>query len=381
MIAGIGDQTNLPSHETRKDRQPPAIMNILFISRAFPPTIGGIEKQNYEIAQGLAEISNLDLIANRKGKRALPLFIPYVLCKAVLIARKYDVVLLGDGVLGVVGYFLKKFSRVPVVCIVHGLDLTFRNRLYQKLWVGVFLQFQDKLIAVGNETIRQGVLRGIPETKFAFIPNGVSVPDTLPAYTRNDLEAFIGRDIPGGVLLTLGRLVRRKGVGWFIAEAIRRLDANIIYLIAGEGRERSAIEAAIRDNGLQGRVICLGSVTEHEKSLLFCTADIFVQPNITVSGDMEGFGLVVLEAASYGMTVIAADLEGLKDAVENGHNGFLIEEGDADGYLAMIRSLLANHEHLRNFGMQARQYVAEHNAWPHIAKEYLEVLTDLNVRH
>ena len=355
-------------------------MNILFISRAYPPTIGGIEKQNFEITQGLAGISNLNLIANRKGKRALPLFIPYALCKAVLIARKYDVVLLGDGVLGVVGYFLKIFSRVPVACIVHGLDLTFRNRLYQKLWIGVFIQGMDKLIAVGNETIHQGVLRGIPATKFVFIPNGVSVPDPLPAYSRKDLESFIGRDIPGGVLLTLGRLVKRKGVAWFITEVVSRLDDNIVYLIAGEGREKSNIEAAIRVNGLQDRVICLGRVTEREKSLLFSTADIFVQPNITVADDMEGFGLVVLEAASYGMAVIATNLEGLKDAIENGQNGFLVDEADVDGYLTMIRSLLASHGHLRDFGMQARNYVAKYNAWPRIAREYLEVLTGLNLR-
>jgi phosphatidyl-myo-inositol dimannoside synthase len=355
-------------------------MNILFISRAYPPTIGGIEKQNCEIAQALARISSLDLIVNRKGKRALPLFIPYALCKAVLIAGKYDVVLLGDGVLGVVGYFLKIFSRVPVACIVHGLDLTFKNRLYQRLWIGLFVPGLDKLIAVGNETIRQGVLRGIPAKKFAFIPNGVSVPDPLPVYSRKDLESFIGRDIPGGVLLTLGRLVKRKGVGWFIAEVVRRLDDNIVYLIAGEGGERSAIEAAIRFNGLQHRVFCLGNVTEHEKSLFFSTADIFVQPNITVADDMEGFGLVVLEAASYGMTVIAANLEGLKDAIENGQSGFLVDEADADGYLAMIRSLLANPGHLRDFGMQARNYVARNNAWPRIAREYLEVLAGLNLR-
>jgi glycosyltransferase involved in cell wall biosynthesis len=352
-------------------------MNILFISRAYPPTIGGIEKQNYEIAQGLAKISNLYLIANRKGKRALPLFIPYALCKAVLTARKYDVVLLGDGVLGVVGYFLKLFSTVSIACIVHGLDLTFKNRLYQKLWIGIFMQRIDRLIAVGKETIHQGVLRGIPATKFVFIPNGVSIPDPLPVYSRKDLESFIGRGIQGGILLTLGRLVKRKGVAWFIAEVVSHLDDNIIYIIAGEGKERSTIESVIRTNRLEHRVICLGAVTEHEKSLLLSTANIFVQPNISVVDDMEGFGLVVLEAAAYGMTTIATDLEGLKDAIKDGQNGYLIAEADADGYVRKIQSLLGNPELLKTIGFQARNYVSEHNAWSHIASDYLEVLASL----
>jgi glycosyltransferase involved in cell wall biosynthesis len=353
-------------------------MSVLFISRAYPPTIGGIERQNYEIAQGLAGICNLDLIANRRGKRALPLFLPYALFKAALAARRYDVVLLGDGVLAIVGYFLKKLAPVPVACIVHGLDLTFKNRFYQTLWIGVFLRSLDKLIAVGNETIRQGVLRGVPESKFTFIPNGTPIPDSSPAYSRKDLESFAGRDIDGGVLLTLGRLVKRKGVVWFIGEVIRRLDDNIVYIVAGEGSEKAAIEAVIRAHGLQDRVILLGRVTESEKSLLLSTADIFVQPNITVAGDMEGFGLVVLEAAAYGMTVIASDLEGLRDAITNGKNGYLIAERDADGYLAIIRALISNPEQRKTFGRQARNFVATRNTWSKIVKEYLKVLTSLS---
>ena len=352
-------------------------MKILFISRAYPPVIGGIEKQNYEIATALATISRTDIIANTRGKWLLPLFLPYALLRALISIRNYDVVLLGDGVLGILGYLLKLATSKPVACIVHGLDLTYSNALYQKLWVKVFLPGMDRLIAVGNATIQQGTLRGLPASKFVFIPNGVAAPASTAPCSRRDLEVFLKRKVPGPVILTLGRLVRRKGVVWFIDNVVNRLDANITYIVAGEGREQSAILTAIRANNLQNRVVYVGGVSDRDKELLFCSADIFVQPNIKVTGDMEGFGLVVLEAATHGLVVIASRLEGLQDAIVDGENGYLVDSGDAGAYQACIESVLGNSTARSAFGEQARNFVLEHYAWPLIAGRYLDTLAQL----
>ena len=349
-------------------------MNILFISRAYPPVIGGIEKQNFEIGKALAETTRTDIIANTRGKRLLPLFLPYALLRALFSIRKYDAVLLGDGVLGILGYLLKLLSAKPVACIVHGLDLTYKNALYQKLWINVFLPRMDRLIAVGNETIRKGVMLGIPETKFIHIPNGMATIDPLPEHSRQDLEAFIGKSIRGGVLLTLGRLVKRKGVAWFIEHVVSQLDESIIYIVAGEGDQRSDILETIQKFSLEDRVFCLGRISEEEKQILFSTTDLFIQPNIIVDGDMEGFGLVVLEAASYGRVVIASDLEGLKDAIKDGQNGFLITPYDAEGYKKKIDSVLSDPAECKAFGQIAKDYVLKNNSWGLIAERYLEVL-------
>jgi phosphatidylinositol alpha-1,6-mannosyltransferase len=356
-------------------------MNILFISRTYPPVIGGIEKRNFEVGTALAAITRTDIIANTRGKWLLPLFLPYALIRALLRIRRYDAVLLGDGVLGILGYLLKLATATPVACIVHGLDLTYNRAVYQKLWVNIFLKRLDKLVAVGNETIRQGVLRGIPESKFAFIPNGVAITDINPDYSRRDLEAFLGKSLHGPVLLTLGRLVKRKGVAWFIENVASQLDPAITYIVAGEGREESCILAAIEDNKLQDRVIYAGSVSDREKQLLYCTADVFIQPNIKVPGDIEGFGLVVLEAASHGLVVIASRLEGLQDAIIEGRNGLLVEPGDAGAYKSAIETILASPEEKAALGQAARDYVTNTFSWHLIARRYLDILTSLVPRH
>jgi phosphatidylinositol alpha-1,6-mannosyltransferase len=355
-------------------------MNILFISRAYPPVTGGIEKQNFEIAAALSRICHVDVIANTRGKWFLLLFLPYATLRALISARKYDVVLLGDGVLAATGFLLKLVSGKPVACIIHGLDLTYKNVVYQKLWVNIFLRHIDKLISVGHETIHQGVLRGIPESRFVFVPNGVAPANPDGIFTRHELETLIGKEINGHILLTIGRLVKRKGVVWFINNVVGMLDENIVYIIAGAGKEEAHILSAIKNNHLQDRVFFIGEVSDRDKKLLFSTADIFIQPNIQVDGDMEGFGLVVLEAAAHGCVVIASRLEGLTDSIQDGQNGYLVTPGNTGEYREIIASVLNNPQQLEAHGQHARLYVENNYSWSSVAEKYLDILANIDTR-
>ena len=116
----------------------------------------------------------------------------------------------------------------------------------------------------------------------------------------------------------------------------------------------------------------LGYVEDRVRDILFNTCDIFVQPNIKVPGDMEGFGISVIEAASCGIPVIASDLEGLRDAIKDRQNGFLVEPYDTDGYVRKINELFSDDNYRREFGEKARNYVCENYSWEKISKRYLE---------
>ncbi|KPK33081.1 MAG: hypothetical protein AMK70_09740 [Nitrospira bacterium SG8_35_1] len=352
-------------------------MRILFISRTYPPIIGGIEKQNYDIAKSLSEIADVRILANTKRGIILPFFAIYALFYALSHLKNFDVILLGDGALSILAYFLKLFTTKPVACIVHGLDITYSNQVYQNLWIRKFIKKQDKLIAVGNETIRQGVSRGIPPEKFVFVPNGVFVKENLPHYTKEDLQKTLGIKIEGPLLLSLGRMVRRKGVAWFIENVMRNLADNVFYIIAGDGPEKQNIIDKINKLNLNGRVFCLGNVDDQIKEMLFCTADLFIQSNIKVAGDMEGFGLVVLEAASYGLPVIASNIEGLPDAIVDGKNGILVDEKNADAYKEKIQHLLQDKCMAKEFGRIAREFVSNNFSWEIIARKYYALLQEL----
>ncbi|HBO16925.1 MAG: Glycosyl transferase, group 1 family [Candidatus Moranbacteria bacterium GW2011_GWE2_35_2-] len=365
----------------------PNYPKILFISRAYPPILGGIENQNYEISKSLSEIADVKIIANKFGRKMLPLFAPYALIQIIFLLPKYDVILLGDGVLSIIGWFVKLFSQKPVISIAHGLDLNWNSsslgvwyekiliKLYKKLWVEIFFEKIDKFIAVGNTTIKEGVKLGIPKEKFVFVPNGVDTEKFLGTrnYSRHDLEKTINMNLSEKkVLLTLGRLARRKGVAWFIENVMPKLPNNIIYVVSGNGPDKENIKAAIKRTKQFDRVKLFGPATDPEKFLLYNTVDLFVQPNIKVAGDMEGFGLVVLEAAVCRRVVITSELEGLKDAITNGKNGFLVDPENTEKYAAKIKALLENDDVRKIFGERAREFVKENYTWEIIAKKYLE---------
>lgn len=351
-------------------------MNILFISRAYPPVMGGIENQNYALSVWMRRVASVTTLANHYGKKALPIFLPYVTLRALFTVSRYDVVLLGDGVLAVVGFFIKLFyPKKTVVSIIHGLDLTYRNSFYQTLWVHCFLPSLDGLIAVSRETRAIAITKNIPEEKIVVIPNGVETETLRGGYVRKNLEKLLDLDLAGKhVLLTTGRLAKRKGAEWFIREVLPLLPETVIYVLAGAGPEEKNIKAAIQKVHKEKQVKMLGRVTDTKRNLLLNTADIFIQPNIHVPGDMEGFGIAVIEATACGRPVVASDLEGLKDAVCHNENGLLVEPGNPQAFTKALLPLLADEKKRHDLGERARHYTETHYHWNIIARLYEEVL-------
>lgn len=352
-------------------------LRILFISRAYPPVVGGIENQNYELSQWLPKITPTDTIANTKGKKFLPFFLLRLCCTLPFMASKYDVILLGDGVLGIISWWIKLFhKKQKVACVVHGLDLTYKNTFYQKLWVQKFIPTCDKLIAVGNQTITEGVRRNINKDLFVFIPNGVHpekfIDETI---TRNDIFAIIGEQYRDKkILLTSGRLAKRKGVAWFIRNVLSQLDENIIYIVAGHGPDKQNIHNAITETSTHDRIITMGYVNDKTRNTLFTGADAFIQANIAIPGDMEGFGLSVIEAGVSGLPVLAARLEGLKDAITDGKNGILIESGNALAWKENVNMVLSDRFDRNTFGKNARDFIIKNLSWKKVSRSYLDIL-------
>lgn len=361
---------------------------ILFISRAYPPVVGGIENQNYGIARALSQITETKIIANKKGKLFLPLFLPWTTLKSLFVLHRYDAVLLGDGVLSPIGALLKVFyPRKKFFCIIHGLDITFawKNSLLGKIYKAVNIpchQKMDKLIMVGNETIVQAKKIGIPEEKCVFIPNGVTPSEIYESHTRAELEELLELKLDDKkVIARVGRYVKHKGTEWFIRNVMPKLPENYIFVAAGAvvanktaGDENMypACQKAVQENNLEERVKLLTNLPWKKMKVLFNTADLFVSPNIKVEGTMEGFGINAIEAAVCERIVVASRLEGLQDAIIDGQNGFLVPSGEIEGFVDKIAYLAENEAFRKEFGEKARLYTIEHYSWEIIARRYVE---------
>ena len=340
---------------------------VLFVTRRYPPSVGGMEKLSYEITTRVGDRRRI--IAMRGSQRNLAWWLPLTAVRAAVASRGADVVHLGDPVLSLVGRLVKAISRKPVVMTVHGLDLSYPNRLYQ-----YYLRLccrPDLVLAISAAAAVEATLHGL--SPVVVVPPGVD--DRMPTGSPEDLPPEIAKLRGEGkrIVLTTGRLVARKGVAWFVSEVMPRLPDDVTYVVAGEGRARPDIEAATASAGLGDRVFLLGQIPDAQRDLLYVAADCFVMPNIVVAGDVEGFGLVALEASVVGLPVVAARLQGIVDAVHDGSNGELIDTGDAAGFAEAVLRALARSPAER---AAIRDYTLAHFSWQAMAEAYDKAIVE-----
>ena len=365
-------------------------MRILFVSRAFPPTIGGIEKQNAEVAEFISKKTPLTLIVNRKGKGFLPVFLPYAMLQILVKARKHDCLLLGDGVLAPLGAVAKFFfPRLTVVSIIHGLDITFAKKpgFFASVYAAInipALRKLDGLICVSQNTKAIAESVGVAPEKISVIPNGVDPEFFNETHTRDELEKLLNQDLSQKkVILRLGRFVKHKGAEWFIRNVMPKLPEQVILVAAGGVASSThpgdhnifpLCQQAVTELGLEKRVILLPNLPWPDVKILLSTADVSVAPNIPVPGSAEGFGISVIEASLNRLPIVVSKLEGLQEAVADGKNGLFAEPENAADFVEKITWFLADDARRKAFGETAKSYTLEHYDWNRLADEYIRTI-------
>ena len=180
----------MPEHETpTRDTG----VETWFITRKYPPRIGGMELLSWELTTRLARRRRTRVFSLQRGSLWLPFFLMRcALAIAVRGARrKIGILHLGDPVLAPLGR-LAKALRIPVCVTVHGLDVTYSHPLY-RLWLRTFFYDFDAYICISRATRSEAVARGVPEMRTRVIGLGVA---PLPARTvprELDLLVFVGR--------------------------------------------------------------------------------------------------------------------------------------------------------------------------------------------
>lgn len=374
-------------------------MRILFVSHSLPPegrplaNIGGMQRVAVKL---LDELHRRDDVAVEEAVlRASWKWIhaktgPYLLRTGWTIRRRakrgeVDLVLFSSMVTAALAVPLRGVlcaSGVKTAAIVHGLDVTTDFAPYQWFVPHVF-DALDAVLPVSQATGVACTERGLQPEKVHVVPNGVDLdrfasPDGKAAM-RDELTRALGTPaapLPDDALLlcSVGRQVERKGFDWFVANVMPRLPSDIHYWMAGDGPKAETIQAAIDDNDLNDRVRRLGRISEDDLARLYRGADLYVMPNVPVPGDMEGFGVVMLEAGQCGCPVIAARLEGIRDVITEGVNGHLVEPQAPDAFVNAIFPYYRNPEALKAAARRAAHHVAERFSWSAIAGRYVDVL-------
>jgi phosphatidylinositol alpha-1,6-mannosyltransferase len=242
------------------------------------------------------------------------------------------------------GLLLKRFMGIPYINYIHGEEITtevpyrlFGRRRRQ------YLRHADAVVAVSEFTRRALIDQmGVEPERIELIVNGVDAQRFHPGPKSDALLARYG--LAGKrVLLTVGRLVERKGIDTTIRALPRILERcpDARYLIVGTGDYRDELEALVAAEGVTEQVIFAGRVPYDELVAHYQLCDLFVMPNRELANhDTEGFGLVFLEANACGKAVVAGRAGGVVEAVRHGETGLNVDGDDVGAVADAISGLL-----------------------------------------
>lgn len=339
-----------------------AIAPTLFVTRKWPPAVGGMETWSVRMADELSKLGPVQVIAlpGCADGRAPPawrlLLFPFTVLARFLAARpRPATVHLGDMALWPLGLVLGAGRRT--VISAHGTDVAYQRRGgFRGTLYGAYLRLGAALLGKAQ------VVANSAATAAAARETGWRTAAVVPLAT--DLQASEAAAGHDGAILFAGRLVARKGCGWFVREVLPLLPAGTRLRIAGTPWDAS--EAWVMDDP---RVDYLGALPPVELARAYASAMCVVVPNIEpANGELEGFGLVACEAAACGAVVLAARTGGLVEAVREGETGFLLPSGDAAAWAERIEGVAAWAAAERAaFTETAVQIARSHYAWPRVA--------------
>lgn len=376
-------------------------MRLLLVSQDFPPDVGGIQTYAAELASRLARRCDrfAVLAPTRPGSRevdqaldypvhrlpARPDLLPLAALPALpFIARRgqFEVAFHAQWQTAIASLLSRRLTGYPkkVAVAAHARELLF-NPFGERPGAAAYDAFRktilrrvDAFFPVSQYTGELLREMGVPPHRMQVIHNGTDAERFRPI-DASDLRQRLGTT-DRKVLLTVGRLVQRKGLDTTIRALPHLVDRHpdLLYLIAGSGPDRERLEALVRERHLQEHVRFLGRVPYEELPLYYNACDLFVMPSRLTPPDVEGFGIVFLEANACGRPVIGARTGGIPDAVREGETGLLVPPDTPQALASALDRLLSDTDLAARLGEAGRRRVEEEATWDHIAARLFEAL-------
>jgi phosphatidylinositol alpha-1,6-mannosyltransferase len=271
---------------------------------------------------------------------------------------------------------LKLTLRLPYLVFAHGEEIT-TGFLSRRLRFVLPLVYKQASAVIANSENTKKILLGlgVPEHKvFVLHP---SVPVEQFEFACEDGERIRKRhDLgEGPVLLTVGRLQKRKGHDRTIQALPRLVEAfpGLRYVIVGTGEERESLAELAERLGVADNVVFSGLVTDDDLPGYYGACDLFLMPNRNENSDIEGFGIVFLEAAAAGKPAIAGASGGAGEAVVDGVTGLLVDGERSDAVSLAVKRLLHDPAGARRMGAAGYERVTKEFTYDRAARRLGEI--------
>jgi phosphatidyl-myo-inositol dimannoside synthase len=340
--------------------------NVLLVAGVFPPGVGGMQNYYYNLCRHSGHKITV-FASDYKGAPAFDAgqafrvirkpflrdekvsvwhtlrMIPQV--GRVIKEENIDITVYGYILYGLIGWFQNVFRGRKYGVSVHGMDVLKLTRYaVLRSMVKAILQRADAVIVNSAYVKRLMMELGVKEERLQVVYPGVE-----EQYDRMEKDpALIRKHSLEGkyVLMTLGRLVGRKGFDMVIRAMpeVRKAIPDAVYLIVGGGPEREALERLAKETGVSDCVVFAGRAADEDLVKYYNLCDVFVMPSryIAAEGDVEGFGIVYMEASSCGKPVIGGNSGGVVEAVLDGETGLIVDPSSAEAIAQAVIRLREN---------------------------------------
>ncbi len=292
-------------------------------------------------------------------------------CIALVFRYKFDAVHAGRVLSeGLVGWIVARFARVPLVIYAHGEEITTWRQPGKFRFMVFTFKHADRIIANSEFTRDQVLGLGVDAQKVVLNHSGVNLEQFQPGLETADLAESIGLGEGQKLILSVGRLSRRKGFDYVIRSLPRLLDQglNVQYGLIGIGEDRAYLLSLAEELGVTQRVHLLGHVSETDLPRWYNLADVFIMPNREVKGDTEGFGLVYLEASACKKPVIGGTAGGTGAPIVHEQTGLRVDGASIEEITKALYRVLNNEDFARRLGEAGYRRAHKEFSWDRVAK-------------
>jgi phosphatidylinositol alpha-1,6-mannosyltransferase len=380
------------------------VRKTLIVTNDFPPRPGGIQAFLHNMAlrldpqrlvvyastwkrgrEGVAATAAFDAeqpftVVRDRTTMLLPT--PGVTRRAVGLLREHGCTSVWFGAaapLGLMAPALRNAGAQRLVATTHGHEAGWAQLPAARQLLRRIGDSTDTITYLGEYTRSRiaGALSPQAAARMAQLPPGVDEKTFHPGSGGDEVRARLGlTDRP--VVVCVSRLVRRKGQDTLIQAMPRILAAepDAVLLIVGGGPYEKDLRRLARDTGVAASVRFTGPVPWAELPAHYGAGDVFAMPCRTRRGglDVEGLGIVYLEASATGLPVVAGDSGGAPDAVLDGETGWVVRGGSPAEAADRITTLLGDAELRRRMGERGREWVEEKWRWDLLAEHLKNLL-------
>lgn len=332
-------------------------MKTLLFTIEYPPFKGGVANYYGNLVDHWPEKENIFVLNNNDNqlikKWAFPKWLPA--CRALkkeIEKNKIDHIIVGHILpLGTIAYYYTRFRKTTYSVVLHGMDFEYAQKSYRKRFISKLILKNAKNIICVNSYTAYLVKKIISDHDKIIVANpGIEQQAINEEAVKNIKNKY---ELENKVtMITVSRLVKRKGHDQIIKAMPEILKSvpNLHYYIIGDGPDRLYLEEKAQNFK---NITFLGKISDEDRDAWMNACDFFAMPARNIEGDFEGFGIVYLEAARAKKAVIAGEAGGVKDAVQGGITGILVNPLNTEGITNAIIKL-ANEKDVRDtLGMNA----------------------------